>query len=334
MPESPAVSIIIPCFNEQATISLLLDAIRQQTFPLDRLEVVIADGMSTDRTRDVILEYQAANPELRLCVVDNPARVIPAGLNLALEAAQGDIIIRLDAHSVPRPDYVQRCVAALQAGLGENVGGVWEIQPGGKGGMSRAIAVAAAHPLGVGDARYRYTNRAGEVDTVPFGAYRRDFVQNLGKYDATLLTNEDYELNVRIRQAGGRIYLDPDIRSTYFARPTLASLIRQYWRYGYWKFRMLQKYPQTLRWRQAMPPVFVAGLILVFVAGLWWRPAWFILVFGLAIYFLVLLAVGLLLALRQKDPALLWGVPLAILAMHITWGAGFLWSALRAVIGK
>jgi glycosyltransferase involved in cell wall biosynthesis len=158
------VSVIVPCYNEQATITLLLDAISSQDYPLDDIEVVIADGMSTDNTRKQIKSYQDTHANLHIYLIDNHARNIPAGLNRAIEAAQGDIIVRLDAHSVPYSDYISQCVIALEGGRGDIVGGVWDIQPGGEGWQARAIAQAARHPIGVGDARYRYTDQAQAVN--------------------------------------------------------------------------------------------------------------------------------------------------------------------------
>jgi len=330
----PLVSIIVPFYNEQATIRLLLDAICQQTFPARDLEVVLADGKSEDRSRETIAAFQAEHPELKICVVDNPKRIIPAGLNCALRAAQGRYIIRLDAHSVPAPDYVERCVENLEAGRGENIGGVWEIRPRGDGAIKRAIAIAAAHPFGVGDARYRYTTQAGFVDTVPFGAFRREVFDRFGVFDENLLTNEDYEYNARLRQAGGRIWLDPRIRSTYFARPDLKSLSKQYWRYGYWKWHMLRRYPKTLRWRQALPPVFVVSLIVMLVLSIFWPAARVLLAAEVLLYGLVL-AVGAVLPARQRrDLGLILTVPLAIAVMHISWGAGFLWSMVSSSLKR
>ncbi len=328
----PVVSIIIPCYNEQKTIGDLLAAIYAQTYPRADMEVVVADGLSGDRTREQIRIFERSHADLCLKVVDNPQRAIPAALNRALEAAQGKYIIRLDAHSVPQPDYVERCVAALEAGKGANVGGVWDIRPGGTGWMARAIAAAAAHPLGIGDARYRYTSRSGPVDTVPFGAYRRDLVAQIGAYDETLLTNEDYELNTRIRQSGGVIWLDPAIRSVYFARPTLAALARQYARYGFWKLRMLRRYPRSLRWRQAIPPLFVLSLILLALAAVFFPLARLGLAGELILYFTVLVVAGVHAAVLRRDAALAIGLPLGIATMHLAWGAGFLWSGIRCLI--
>ena len=198
----PSVSIIIPCYNEQDTIRKLLEAVYAQTFPRADLEMVIADGMSTDGTRAEIAAFADAHPDLHIAMADNPAQSIPSALNCALKEAQGEIIVRLDAHSVPYPDYIERCVADLQAGLGENVGGVWEIHPGAPTWVAQSIAVAASHPLGVGDALYRHASKASQVDTVPFGAFKRELLALIGFFDESLLTNEDYEFNTRIRQVG------------------------------------------------------------------------------------------------------------------------------------
>jgi succinoglycan biosynthesis protein ExoA len=324
----PAVSVIIPCYNEEATICLLLEAIHNQTFPRAQMEVVVADGLSTDRTRQEIEKFRLTHPELFVRVVDNLRRTIPSGLNQAIQAAQGEFIVRLDAHSVPAADYVERSEAALRAGHGDNVGGVWQIHPQGSDWMARSIAIAAAHPLGAGDARYRVGGKAQAVDTVPFGAYRKSLVERLGLYDETLLSNEDYEFNVRVRRSGGVIWLDPEIRSQYFARPDLPSLARQYFRYGYWKARMLRRYPGTIRWRQMLPPVFVLSIIVLGLLGLFYSPFLWLLAAEAGGYGLVLLLAGAQAAYKHKFFPLLLGVPLAMITMHLSWGGAFLWSLI------
>jgi len=325
----PSVSVIVPCYNEQATIRLLLEALHAQTFPRTDMEVIIADGLSTDGTRAEIASFQQGYTDLVVRVVDNPRRTIPAALNCAIAAARGEFVVRLDAHSQPRPDYVCRCVTLLQAGRGDNVGGVWEIVPGRPGWVARAIAVAAAHRLGVGDARYRYTEQAEAVDTVPFGAFRRSLVGKIGPFNENLLTNEDYEFNTRIRQAGGVVWLDPAIRSTYFARGTFTGLARQYWRYGYWKARMLRLFPGTLRWRQALPPLFVLSLLLLGLLAIGLPFFRWLLAIEIGLYLLILVLVGIQVAVQEKDGTLLFGFPLAVAIMHLSWGLAFLWSWLR-----
>jgi glycosyltransferase involved in cell wall biosynthesis len=318
----------VPCYNEQKTIRLLLASIYQQTYSREKMEVIIADGLSTDNTHQEIQSFIEERSDLSVRVVDNPQRIIPAGLNQAISAAQGEIIVRLDAHSMPAEDYVQRCVEALEAGLGENVGGLWEIQPGGEAWQARAIASAASHPLGVGDARYRVGGQAQEVDTVPFGAFQRSLIARVGFFDETLLTNEDYEFNNRIRQSGGVIWFDPAIRSKYIARDNFSSLARQYWRYGFWKSRMLRRFPGTFRWRQ-LPPVFVISFPLLAIMGIWFWWARWLMIFEIVVYIIALLIVGVQLAVKQRDFGLILAVPLAIATMHFSWGTGFIWSMIR-----
>jgi succinoglycan biosynthesis protein ExoA len=330
-PAMPSVSIIIPCFNEQATICKLLESINAQTFPRTDLELIIADGMSTDGTRAQIAAFAGSHPDLCISVVDNLKRHIPAGLNRALKDTTGDIIIRLDAHSMPYPDYIERCVEDLEAGLGENVGGVWEIRPRTDTWVARSIACAAAHPLGVGDALYRHSVKSAMVDTVPFGAFKRELLALVGFFDETLLTNEDYEFNARIRKSGGKVWLDPSIKSIYISRASFAGVAGQYFRYGFWKWRMLQRYPSTLRWRQGLPPLFVFLLLLLGVAGVFLPISRLLFIAQVTGYELILLVAGLGAAINKKDYSLFFGLPLAVSFMHVSWGTGFLWSMIRGI---
>ncbi len=327
----PKVSIIVPCFNEEKTIELLLEAIRVQDFPISQIEVIIADGLSVDSTRERIRHYQQRYPELSVKVIDNPNRNIPSGLNCAIRAAQGEYLVRLDAHSMPADDYVSTCVKFLEAKKAENVGGIWEIQPGSNNWRARSIAWAAAHPIGVGDAQYRHGKNAMYVDTVPFGAFRRGLFDEIGLFNESLLTNEDYELNVRIRKAGGKIWFDPSIRSVYFAREAFKELSRQYFRYGYWKSKMLRMFPDTLRWRQALPPLFVAGLIFLLLFSPFFVFFRYVFLIVVCLYLIILCAASLPVVFRQKELSALIGVPVSIVIMHLSWGMGFLWGVIKSL---
>lgn len=330
----PKVSVIVPCYNEQSTIRLLLEALHEQTYPHAGMEVVISDGLSTDGTRDVIAAFRQEFPDLQVRIVENTRRSIPSALNRAIEASCGEIILRLDGHSKPYPDYVEKCVAAHQLGRGANIGGVWEIRPGAGTWIAHSIAAAAAHPLGVGDALYRHTRHAAVVDTVPFGSFRRALIEQIGYFDESLLTNEDYEFNVRVRKSGGKIWLDPSIRSVYYARSTFLELIRQYWRYGFWKWRMLRRYPDTLRWRQALPPLFVFSLLSLALFSIFSPSARWVLAGELILYFSIMIFASAHAALQKRKAHLIAGLPVAIAAMHISWGSGFLWSVLTSSIEK
>lgn len=329
--ENIVVSVIIPCYNEEKTIAKVLMALLAQTYPTHQIEVLIADGQSSDRTRVEIAEFCAAHPELLVRVLENVKQTIPSGLNIALQAASGSFIIRMDAHSEPNTSYIQKTVELLEAGIADNVGGVWSIQPSAPTWIAESIAAAAAHPFGVGDAFYRFATTGRFVDTVPFGGIKRDLILKIGLYDETLLSNEDYEFNTRIRNSGGKIWLEPEIRSNYYARENFKQLAAQYWRYGYWKFQMLRRYPDSLKLRQALPPLFVMSLVLLLLLSLIWAPARILLGIEALLYFLVLLGGSIKEVFKRKNGWLFIGMPLAIAIMHTVWGSGFLVSALTSI---
>ncbi len=321
------VSVIVPCYNEEKHIFSLLSALNQQTYPISDMELIIVDGLSTDRTRDVIKSFQNLFPGLQIFLVDNPKRSIPVALNLGIQKAIGEYIIRVDAHSTPDRKYVENCVVALAEGKGKNVGGRWVIIPSDqKSFVSRAIAAAVAHPLGAGDASYRYSEKASYVDTVPFGAFRRSTLLEMGGYDENLLSNEDYDLNVRIRRNGGKIWFDPQIRSKYIARSDYCSLAAQYYRYGFWKRKMLTKYPESIRLRQAIPPLFLLIIAIFFIAGFIFHTLWIGLGLILGFYCLALLVAGALDAIKSKDCGKVIGMPAAFFIIHFSWAIGFVIS--------
>jgi glycosyltransferase involved in cell wall biosynthesis len=318
------VSIIIPCRNEEDTICSVLQAVYGQQYQRDLLEVIIADGLSTDNTLEKIEQFKQDHTDLTIRVISNQKTQIPAALNLAIKSAKNEVILRMDAHSIPREDYIALCVRDLEAGKGDNVGGRWEIIPRIDSWMARGISRAAAHPLGAGNARYRTSGEEGPVDTVPFGCYQRVLFERIGLFDETLLTNEDYELNERIRRSGGVVWFDPEIVCRYYSQPTLKGLTQQYWRYGFWKARMARKYPASLKLRQLMPPLFVIGLLFLLFLSLF-QPIFltgFVSVFLL--YLSIIIGASFPVAIRQNEFALICSVPLAILTMHVTWGAGFM----------
>jgi succinoglycan biosynthesis protein ExoA len=323
------VSVVIPCYNEEQTIQQLLSAISSQTYLASQMEVIIVDGLSTDGTRKQINEFLGKNPEFDLHVIENPEKSIPSALNLGIKAAKGEIIVRMDAHSIPSSDYIELCVSALQEGKGDNVGGVIDIRPGRDSWIARSISIATAHPMGVGDARYRWATTAGYADTVAFGTYYRSKAIEIGLYDESLKINEDYEFNSRLRTTGGKIWIDPAIRAVYYSRPDLGSLSKQYFNYGFWKFRMLKRFPSTLKWRQALPPLFVIGLLMLLLLAIFQLFFFWMFLGVLAFYLLALVAGTIKAAFQKKEPVLVLGVPLAIIVMHFSWGSGFWWSCFN-----
>lgn len=317
------VSVVVPCRNEARHIAGLLDAIKVQSHPVS--EVVVVDS-SSDRTADAVLSYGRRNPSLPVTVVSVEKASIPAAVNAGVAKATGEIIVRLDGHCIPAADYVARAVAALDGGADIGVaGGVWNISPGAKTLTAEAIARAGSHPAGAGDAAYRIaqaTTTRQDVDTVPFGCFRKTLWTELGGLNEALLTNEDYEFNFRVRASGRRVVLDPAIRSTYFARPTLGSLAQQYFRYGWWKLAMLRRHPSSIRWRQALPAALVAAFLVLFVLSVF-SPVARLALAGLAAVYTTMLTLA---AAHASSTARRWPLLPALVAafavIHLCWGFG------------
>lgn len=323
------VSIIIPCYNEEKTITKLLDSLIIQTYPKSKIEVIISDGMSTDLTREKIKIFSDKNKILNIKIIDNVDRTIPAALNKAIKISNGEIIVRLDAHSVPNTEYVEHCVNLLDSNFGDVVGGVWEIKPNVNNIIATSISIAASSFIGVGDAKYRLNPKAGKVETVPFGAFKKNLIDKIGLFDETLLTNEDYEFNNRVILNGGIIWLDPKIRSIYFSRSNLKDLSKQYFRYGFWKFKMLKRNPFSIKLRQAIPPLF---LVLIFLAFVFSSISVLVKTFlfsSLIIYFTLLLFVGIKNSIKRLNLLYIIYIPISIACMHFSWGLGFLWSIFK-----
>jgi succinoglycan biosynthesis protein ExoA len=319
----PTVSVVIPLRNEEAHIGALLDALASQTYPPGGPEVILVDGMSTDRTREIIAEYARRMPGIRL--IDNPERIVPPAMNRGIRAATGDIIVRLDAHAEPAPDYIERCVHHLKTSGAWNVGGPMRSQ--GRGYVGTAVALATTSPFGIGGSPFHYSDQPQYVDTVYLGAFPRWVFDKVGLYDERFVRNQDYELNHRIRAAGGTIYLAPDIKITYFPRSSLRALWRQYFQYGFWKVQTLRKHPDSLKWRHLVAPAFVAGVVGGLVLGLLWRPALVLWAAALALY----LAMSVLFSVRRvrrEDQG--WRylplMPVVFATLHVAWGLGF-WRA-------
>lgn len=323
MSRKPLVSVILAVRNERAFIASCVGAVLAQDYPAEAMEIIIADGASDDGTPDIIHSLPGAAERVRL--ISNPQRIQAAGLNNAIRHARGDIIVRVDGHTIIAPDYVRRCVALLAETGAANVGG--RMIPVGVTPMGKAIAVAGRSIFAVPTA-FRVSARAQFTDTVYMGAWTRSTLTSVGGFDEQLLANEDYELNYRIRRTGGRIYLSPALVSSYYCRQTLGSLARQYFRYGEGKAQMLKKHPASLRWRQLVPPVFVVVLLAFSILSVVSQVSRLLVSTMLAVY-AALAAVFSVAAVARSGRMLLLRLPLVYATMHITWGMGF-WFGLVA----
>lgn len=253
---TPFVTIAIPCFNEEKYIEACLDDVFAQDYPAASMEVLVGDGMSTDRTREILSRIAERHPD-RLRVIENPRRLQAAAMNAMVQEARGDIIVRLDVHCRYAPDYVRQCVSVLNETGAQNVGGAQRATP--ETWFQKALCAALDSPLAVGGAKYRDAESEGFVDTVFLGAFRRKVFDVVGGYDPNAITNEDAELNQRILAAGGRVYLSKKIVVHYFPRSSFRALAKQYFKYGKGRARTLLKHRTFPTPRPAIPFLTVLG---------------------------------------------------------------------------
>ena len=319
--EPPKVTVIVPCRNEERYIGPCLDSILASDYPKDRLEVLVVDGMSEDRTREILRAYGAKHPWIRL--IDNPKRITPVALNLAIRASTGTVLVRMDAHVVYPQYYISRLVAALEKYGADNVGGVLRTLPAGDGAMARAIAIAMSHPFGVGTSYFRIgTNSPRWVDTIAFFCVRREMFDLVGLFDEELIRHQDGEFNARLIKRGGRILLVPDVESRYYARATLRQTARMFYQYGYFKPLVAKKLGRFMTVRQLVPPLFVLGLGVSGLAALLWTPA--VVAFGLvAASYAVIVAGSGIRAATRHGPGVGVALAAALPVMHISYGSGF-----------
>lgn len=265
-PARPRVSVIVPCRNEAANVASCVSGLLGLYPPKGGFELVVADGMSTDGTREILarLEKDARgnhsvlpNPIVR--VIDNSGQMTPCGLNAAIRAANGDIIVRADAHSTYAPDYLLRCLETLRETGADNVGGPARTKADGY--MERAVAAAYHSPFSVGGARFHNVEYEGRVDTVTYGCWRRETFEKYGYFDEELVRNQDDEHNLRIVRGGGKVWQNPEIKSWYRPRGSLTALFKQYMQYGYWKVRVIQKHRMPASWRHVVPGAFILALL-------------------------------------------------------------------------
>jgi succinoglycan biosynthesis protein ExoA len=315
--------------NERAHIERCLASVFGQDYPNECLEVLVVDGDSDDGCGQLVLDFAASHPAIPIRLLPNPKRVAPAALNIGIHAARGDIIARIDAHTIIAPDYISTCVRYLVQGKAENVGGL--IRPEGTTYIGQGIALATASPFGAGDSKFHYSAREQYVDTVYLGAYWRKTFDKIGMYDEDVYINEDFELNHRLRKAGGKILLSPAIKSKYAPRSTLPALGRQYFLYGRQKVRTLQKHPTSLRWRQALPPLFVSAFFGSLGLGLLWSPAGWLFALAGGCYLLANLAASTI-AAKSGGWRYLPLLPVVFAVIHFAWGLGFLAGVARILI--
>jgi glycosyltransferase involved in cell wall biosynthesis len=321
---NPTISVIIPTRNETRFIDRCLRSIFASDAVPGGMEVIVVDGMSEDDTRRILADWARRQPNLR--VLDNPQGIVPTAMNIGIRAARGEWIVRVDAHSEYPADYLVRCLERSRRTGMDNVGGVIVTMPGDDSGQARLIQAVTTHPFGVGDSGFRIGARAGRADTVPYGCYRREVFSRIGLYDERLVRNQDYELNARLRKAGGSIWRDPAIRIAYFNQRTLTGLLRQALVTGQWNPWMWYVAPYSFRWRHAAPAVFVGAvlgaLLLTFFVPLLGQLA----LGGMLVPYFSIALVASFQQSRRHGGWMFPCLPMVFWAYHAAYGLGALWG--------
>lgn len=321
------VSIICPIYNEEKYIASCVKSIIDQDFDKENLELLLVDGMSTDKTRSIIGACQQEYPWIKL--LDNSERIVPPAMNMGIRKAKGKIIVRIDAHAEFPTNYVSELVKQLEILNADNVGGILETLPGKHTREARLVASAMSSPFGIGNAHYRIGHKTiREVDTVPFGVYRRDLFDKIGFFDEELPRNQDDEFNARLIKNGGRIFLIPHVVIRYFARDSIKKMRKMFYQYGLFKPLVNKKVGRPATIRQLFPPLFVLsiilGLILCFFNHI------FVLIFFVALS--VYLVCGIIFGVKSTGKIVdAFLLPYVFLNIHLAYGWGY-WVGIVKVL--
>ena len=320
----PFVSVLIAMKNEERYIAPCLDSFKDQLYPQDKFEIVICDGKSTDKSREIVKEYRAKHHNISLFT--NEKEISSAGWNLGLKKAKGEIIIMMGAHTKVASDFIYQNARYLLNTEASCVGG--KVNNVGEDYVSKTISLCLSSPFGVGNAHYRYLKKEAYVETINYGAYWRNDMDKVGFFDENLLRNVDWDYNYRLRKWGGKLFYTPRIQSFYFNRGTIGKLFQQWLHNAYWKVRVFNKYPKSLLPRHLIPPVFVLSLIVSFLLAFFFGPFFYVFLAIILAYLVGEIAVSLRIARRagyKYFPLLLLIFPV----LHFAYGLGFLGGLFR-----
>ena len=324
MQNLPFVSVIIPCRNEERFILKCLDSIISNDYPKERLEVLVIDGMSEDKTREILKEYIKKYPPIKL--LDNPEKYTPFALNIGIKKARGEVIVRMDAHATYERNYISKSIEYLEKYKADNVGGVIRTLSAKNTITAKAITVSLSHPFGAGDAYYRrgYSNGPKWVDTVFGGCYRREIFGKIGLFNEKLLRSQDMEFNLRLKRAGGKILLVPDIVAYYYPKSNLKEFFIHNFKDGFWQTYEFKFTKKAYRLRHYLPLLFVliligSGILTIFFSLF---TLFFLSVIGLYLFFAFYFSLKIV--VRKREWKYLFLVPLAFICRHFGHGLGSL----------
>ena len=326
--DEPSITIIIPTLNEEGFIGDCIQSLVLGSYPIEKIEVLVVDGDSTDNTKQEVTKLKLAGLDLRL--LENPKKIAPSAMNIGVANAKHELLMWCGAHAVYDHDYVKLSVQTIvNTPHASSVGGV--IRPIAKTRMGNAIALATSSKFGIGNAQYRYATARQEVDTVFGGCFRKSDVLKIGGFNEEWIRNQDYEFNFRLRTQIGPIVLEPTIQCQYYCRESLEALAKQYLSYGFWRYNTLKSHPSSFTYRQAAPVLLCSGLafsligILLGYSLFWLMPA---------LYIAASTAVAVNIALKENKAILAILLPAVFATLHISWGTGFLKNFLSSTYKK
>ena len=325
---TPFVSILVPCFNEEKYIVELLNNLLKQDYPEDSYEILLIDGISTDGTRKIILDFIGSRQNMQL--LDNPERFVPFALNSGIRRAKGEIILRMDAHAVYPNNYVSKLVHELLELEADNVGASFTILPADLRLKSLAIACSQSSEFGIGNSEYLIkSDRIRQVETVPFGCYRKTVFEKVGMFDEEMFRNQDVELNGRILRNGGRIFLVPGLNIGYYSRDSLRKFLRMFIQYSYFRPLVNKKLKTAMHLRQLIPPAWVLFILIAATCSFFSETSRLLLAAVLGFYLACDLFFSVKSALRQKRWGLMLYLPGIFFLLHICYGCGYIFGVIN-----
>ena len=327
------ITIVCPVYNEEKYIDCCIRSIFSSDYPIEKMEILFVDGMSSDKTRKIILQYASQYRQIRL--LNNPERIVPIALNIGIQEAKGDIVFRLDAHAIYPSNYFSVLVRYLEELCADNVGGICRTLPINNTAISISIACALSSPFGMGNSYFRIgTKNVRAVDTVPFGCFKKDIFEKVGFFDEELIRNQDDEFNGRIIKSGGRIYLIPEIVIDYFARDSIQKVAKMFYQYGLFKPLVNKKLGSPATKRQFFPLLFLLGLVSGVFLSCFSNVILVIYCLSLVLYFSLSLYFSAKEAFLRKDWKLIVLLPLVFFIIHVSYGWGYLKGCYKVFLNK
>jgi len=324
-------SVIIPCRNEKKFINRCLDSVILQDFPEEELEVLVIDGMSEDGTRAILKKYQKEYSFIK--ILDNPKKITPSALNIGIKSSKGEIIIRMDSHAVYEKDYISKCVRYLKKYNADNIGGIIRTLPAKDNITAKAIAISLSHFFGAGGSYFRIgAEKPKWVDTVFGGCYKKEVFKRVGFFNENLIRSQDMEFNLRLKKAGGKILLAPDIISYYYPKSNIKDFFIHNIKDGIWAVYPLKFVKMPLRLRHYIPLIFVLGLLGTGLLAIFFSVFFWLFISIICFYFLAAVYFSVKIAIKEKRVRFFVILPIIFATRHIGYGLGSIWGLVKIVI--